>query len=126
MALRVCCPIHYSNFYFLSTDAPVSPTTYWVSTLRLTEDHKRQITTGKVLSDIHINAAQALLSSQFPELSGFQLTNYSQNYDKLQIASNNSIQIHHTDTFHWAISTSTGRPRNCRARILERIWRSLS
>ena len=115
-------------FYFLSTadNVPVSPTTYWVSTLQLTEGHKRQITTRKVLSNIHINAAQALLSSQFPQLSGFQLTNYSQNYDKLQVASNNSIQIHHTDTFHWAVSTSIGRPRNCRARILDSMSGDLS
>ena len=76
-----------------------------------------------MLSDIHINAAQTLLSHQFPELSGFQLTNYSQSYGKFQLASNNSIQIHHTDAFHWAVSTSIkelvilGQCASCRTAV---------
>ena len=97
----------------------------WVRTLRLTEDHKRQVTTGQVLSDNHINAAQTPLSHQVPELSGFQLINYyySWNYDKLQVASNNSIQIHHTDAFHWAVSNFIQHPRSCYAQILDSMWR---
>ena len=116
-----------TNYFLLTANtAPVSPTVYWVRTLQLTENHKKQITTGLVLSDIHINAAQTLLSRQFPELSGFQLTNYSQRYDKFQLASNNSIQIHHTDAFHWAVSTSIRRPKSCRARILDSMSGDLS
>ena len=79
-----------------------------------------------MLFNIHINAAQTLLSRQFSELSGFQLTNYSQRYDKFQLASNNSIQIHHTDAFHWAVSTSIRCPKSCRAQILDSMSGDLS
>ena len=95
-------------------------------TIRLTEGHNRQVTTGQVLSDNHINAAQTPLSHQVPELSGFQLINYSWNYDKVHVASNNSIQLHHTDAFHWAVSNFIQRPRSCYGWILDSTWRPLT
>ena len=81
---------------------------------------------GQVLSDAHICAALKLLSTQFPEVSGFQLTNFSENYEKLKPASSSTIQIHHTGTFHWVVSTSIGRPRSCRARVLDSMSGDLS
>ena len=66
------------------------------------------------------------LPCQFPELSGFQVTNHSH---KFQLASNNSIQIHHTDAFYWAVSTSTHTnirrvatiPVNCTSKMPESL-----
>ena len=81
---------------------------------------------GQVLVDEHICAAQKLLSSQFPNMSGFQLTNYSQNCEKFKAACSNSIQIHNTGTFHWVVSTSIGCPRSCRARVLDSMSGDIS
>ena len=41
---------------------PVSPTKYWIRELHLTDKDRRGISSGKALTDVHINAAQKVLS----------------------------------------------------------------
>ena len=46
---------------------PVSPTKYWIRELHLTDEDRRGISSGKALTDVHINAAQKVHA--FPAVS---------------------------------------------------------
>ena len=81
-----------------------------------------------MLSDIHINAAQTVLSRQFPELSGLQLTNYIPR-DMTNFSWPQTTQFKFTTLTlftAWAVSTSIRRPKSCRAWLLDSMSGDLS
>ena len=60
----------------------------------LTELHKSQLSGGHLLDDIHINAAQAMLKQQFPEIGGFCNTLMQHSHtDGMSFFSCQSLQI---------------------------------
>ena len=58
------------------------------------------------LSDIHINAAQAMLKQQFNDCGGLQPTYYQLKKPLVQVE--NAIQILHIQNNHWAVITTIG------------------
>ena len=94
---------------------------YWVPDLFLEHKHRSILCTGQPLDDTIIEASQRLLCRQFPQFKGLQPTLYSQALHKFQEhpEGSDSIQIHHTGTFHWVTSTTIGRPRCAMARIMD-------
>ena len=67
---------------------------------------------------VHINAAQKLLSQQFPSIAGLHSTCLSQGnrYEKVTAQ---SIQIHNTGNFHWVATTSIQLPCSCQAKLFD-------
>ena len=70
---------------------------WWIEDLCLYETDKEVLLSQRELTDNIINAAQALLSTQFPTIGGFQNT-LSGNKLKFKPVPReiSSIQIHHT------------------------------
>ena len=67
---------------------------------------KNTITSGKKMTDMHINAAQQLLKRQFKNINGLQSTLLQK---KLPLESiENAIQILHVRNDHWAVVTTVG------------------
>lgn len=71
-----------------------------INKLVLTAKDKTIITSGKKLTDVHINAAQLLPETSFPNLNG-QSSLYQQKYPFTTLE--NIIQIIHIDENHWAV-----------------------
>lgn len=72
---------------------------------------KTALTSGKLLNDNHINAAQILLKNQFPHIGGFTDTLIVSNQLPNEGPSNsmtNIIQIHNIPG-HWLVSQSNGQ-----------------
>ena len=93
---------------------PVSPTKYWIR--ELTDEDRRGISSGKALTDVHINAAQKVLSQQFRSVAGLQSSCLSQGNHFVKVPSQ-SIQIHNTGCFHWVTTTSIQLPHSCHAKL---------
>ena len=97
---------------------PVSPTKYWIPKLLLTDEDQLRICSGKALTDAHMNAAQKLLSQQFPSIAGLQSSCLLQGncFEKVTAQ---SIQIHNTGNFHWVTTTSIQLPSSCQAKLFD-------
>ena len=96
----------------------VTPTPYWIKELLLTDEERRIIASGEVLTDLHINAVQKLLSNQFPDISGLQSSCFSQG-NRFKRITSPGIQVHHTGCFHWVTTTSIASSHSCRARLFD-------
>lgn len=75
-----------------------SSSSCWLRELNLSKREKHILSSSKPLNANLINAAQGILSSQFPEVEGFQDTALSQNIFRLCPVPPNkkSVQIMHT------------------------------
>ena len=81
----------------------------WLSLkgIDLTEMDKTRITSGRELSDNHINFAQEILKIQFPHISGLQSTLILAKYQKVPLTST-YLQIIHSRGNHWIVATNLG------------------
>ena len=75
---------------------------------KLTTEMREILTKGYMLTDEHIQLAQELLQTEFPELDGFQSTLLSQ-IDGFCPVRDEAIQIHHVAGNHWVASSSIGQ-----------------
>ena len=64
-----------------------------------------ELTNGKELSDLHVNAYQALLKSNFPQINGFQNTILQQKYP---LEHSEALQVIHVRKSHWAAIQTSG------------------
>lgn len=84
----------------------------WVclSNLTLYQADKKELTSGNLLNDNHINAAQFLLKNQFSQVDGLIDTLIVSNKltrEDATISMTNAIQIHNLPG-HWVVSQSNG------------------
>ena len=77
----------------ISDNDPDPVLNWWIKSLYLYESDKRIIDEGKELSDSIVNAAQSLLSKQFPQFAGFQNTVLGENLKFKSVARVKSVQI---------------------------------
>ena len=88
---------------------------YWVESLDLTIQNKREIQNYKFLSDNHMRAALKLLQTQFPNIGGMEDTLkcpvFVKKEDRWKIplggfskCQGPSLQIHYTGHSHWLLS----------------------
>ena len=79
----------------------------WLSLkgIDLTEMDKTRITSGRELSDNHINFAQEILKIQFPHISGLQSTLIIAKCQKVPVTST-YLQIIHSRGNHWIVATN--------------------
>ena len=94
-------------------------TEFWVKELHLLQNHHNDILLGRALTGDVINASQKLLSKQFPDIGGLQLTYYN---DPRSFSCADGVQIHHTSQYHWITSTSIGSQRTCSAKVFDSMW----
>ena len=84
-----------------SSDEPykiVDP--WWIKDLQLRHSDRESIMKGCELTDMVINAAQTLMSRQFPHLAGFQNTLLGQGLMFKSVSRGiKSVQILHTGTY---------------------------
>ena len=76
-----------------------------INSIILKKSDKELILNGKRLSDMHINAAQKILSQQFPSFSGFNSTLKYRCIGKLV---SNYIQIFFCRGCHWITASTVG------------------
>ena len=75
--------------------------------LDLTGEDISIISSGKRLTDKHINAAQKLIAKEFPLIAGLQDTVLSQKDKFISVPlGTKAIQIHHVRYNHWITSSS--------------------
>ena len=72
-----------------------------IGNIILTKKERNDLTNGKVLNDLHINAFQLLLKQNSPNVTGFQDT-LKQNKSPLNNLKDTALQIIHIRGFHWA------------------------
>ena len=91
----------------------------WIERFSLKKRHKIMLRNHEPIDDCIIEAAQKLLSDQFPHIKGLQPTIYSQKLTKFKqiCQGEDCIQIHYTDAFHWI--TSTNMNSNGKVRIFD-------
>ena len=80
---------------------------YWVryGGITLSKKDRYELTSGKELSDLHVNAYQALLKSNFPQIHGFQNTLLQQKYP---LEHSEVLQVIHVRKSHWATIETSG------------------
>ncbi|XP_077991053.1 uncharacterized protein LOC144445388 [Glandiceps talaboti] len=79
---------------------------YWVSKYKLhASDRDTILAPGTMLSDVHINTVQKLISEKFPTVPGLQDTLLGAHL-QFNEAAVNSVQIMHNGGFHWVTSSS--------------------
>ena len=101
-------------------------TKQWVKCGGIILSHKDKLIlmNGKMLTDMHINAAQQLLKQQFQHLNGLQSTLYQL---KRPIENTkNAIQILHVGKDHWAVLSSIGCTLCNQVRYYDSAYTSLS
>ena len=80
---------------------------------KLNEVDIEQVIMGEELSDLHINLAQQLLSSQFPEMGGLRSTLLQQKEIRALEKKNRILQIIHScSRHHWLLATNIGNRGN--------------
>ena len=62
------------NLICISDNDPDFDVKWWIKSLNLNEEDKTRLLGNEELTDNIVNAAQALLSAQFPHTGGFQNT----------------------------------------------------
>ena len=78
-----------------------------VKDISLTNDDKRILETGEMLTDKHINFAQRLLKLSFPKINCLRLTVLQDKEHKEPTT--NSIQILHVNRNHWVCAATTAK-----------------
>ena len=80
---------------------------YWVryGGIALSKKDRYELTNGKELSDLHVNAYQALLKSNFPKVNGLQNTLLQQKYS---LEHSEALQVIHVRKSHWAAIQTSG------------------
>lgn len=86
----------------------LSPLSYWLKDVQLTEQDKIALLQGAQLTDKHMNGCGLLMSKQFPELPKPQSTLYVQQLSKLQPARELSL-FFHCYSSHWVLSYTLKR-----------------
>ncbi|XP_078586257.1 uncharacterized protein LOC144868158 [Branchiostoma floridae x Branchiostoma japonicum] len=80
----------------------------WIPDLKLTAEDKAVLLRDEMLTDKHIHAAQMLLRRQYPGLGGLQDTVVGASVYGYTRVSGDGLQIHHTGSLHWVVSSSIG------------------
>ncbi|XP_078582498.1 polycystin-1-like protein 2 [Branchiostoma floridae x Branchiostoma japonicum] len=80
----------------------------WIPDLKLTTEDKAVLLCDEMLTDKHIHAAQMLLRRQYPGLGGLQDTAVGASVYGYTRVSGDGLQIHHTGSLHWVVSSSIG------------------
>eukprot|EP00058_Branchiostoma_floridae_P019276 XP_002604766.1 hypothetical protein BRAFLDRAFT_70615 [Branchiostoma floridae] len=80
----------------------------WIPDLKLTAEDKVVLLRDEMLTDKHIHAAQMLLRRQYPGLGGLQDTAVGASVYGYTRVSGDGLQIHHTGSLHWVVSSSIG------------------
>ena len=102
-------------------------TKQWVkcSGIILSRKDKLLLMNGKMLTNMHINAAQQLLKQQFQYLNGLQSTLYQLKMSILR-TQKNPIQIFHVGKHHWVVLSSIGCTLCNQVRYFDSAYMSLS
>lgn len=96
-----------------------SETKIWVQELNLLEEHREDIILGSAINGDVINASQQVLSKQFPEVGGMQMTYFN---GSSSFRHSSRVQVHYTNEFHWVTSSTLGTPNNCCATVFDSKW----
>ena len=86
-----------------TSPASVAKREVWIAFqngLVLYNEHRRIISDGEWLSDLHINAAQTLLKQQFPHVPGLQDPTLAE-MQTFDAQSGEFVQVLHTAGCHW-------------------------
>ena len=84
----------------ISDSDPDLDINWWIQDLFLNQRDRELLQTGKELTDNIVNAAQTLLSEQYPSLKGFQSTCLGQHLDFKPISQEiPSVQELHTGLY---------------------------
>ena len=87
----------------LISDSPPSPIKYWIPALKLTDNDRKILNDGGLLTDRHMDACLNVLSKQFPEMPDPQTPLKAQQLGSLKAAHDKSMFFHNFSG-HWALS----------------------
>ena len=86
-----------SSIIEINDDSPDTVAKWWIKDLGLNESDRSVLQSGNELTENIVNAAQKILTNQFPKFHGFQSTSLIHHLNFKEIpSSTKSVQILHT------------------------------